>query len=67
VVDLVVISGLALVLGELALRHRVLLSATAWDWIAGLSAVAAVGLAIARYARWLQGLPATRRAVSEPS
>ena len=67
VVDLVLISGIALVMGALARTHAVLLSATGWYWVAALSAVAAFGLAIAQYALWLQRLPAPRRALAEPT
>jgi hypothetical protein len=64
VVDLVLMSAIALVLGELALRHPVLLSRTGWQWVAALSAVTALGLGIAHYVRWMDRL-SERRAVRE--
>ena len=61
VVDLVLISAIALVLGELARTHKVVLTATGWHWVAGLSAVVAVGLGIVQCSLWLQRLPDTKR------
>jgi hypothetical protein len=61
VVDLVVLSGIALVLGALAPVHHVLLTAKGWFIVAGLLAAAAVIVVIASYMRWVNGL-ATERA-----
>ena len=67
VVDLVLISAISLVLGELARTHRVVFSATGWHWVAGLAAVAAVALGYTQYVRWLERRLAARRALAGQS
>jgi hypothetical protein len=60
VVDLLVLSGIALVLGALARSRlgQVMLTTRGWFIVAGLLAAAAVILTIASYLRWVNALAA---------